>query len=393
MPNQLQDRSAAQADGNVGEPETPTSGTPASTEVVATSSKPEAGLPVLRGTDVSNDLAVRLEVADKLSRSGMIPKHYVGQAGNVLAAQFAADALDIPLFTAFQHLHHVDGKVGQSAELMRALLLRAGYTYQLTTERDAGGIPVAATMTIYNEAGKPYPTERYTLQDAVNADLVRIKDGRPYCRSQAGKKKPWETDTAGMLRARVTSTAARAHTPHILAGFGYVPDELDQIASSTVTVEQVHHQEPAPPSTNTMSAGEQAARAEVQRPGHIPWTADTAARALCAIDPADDGARDKLTRLWFETGLESCRDSVVAGMPFADHWKAAKDAILSRGEPYALDGVTADPELWLTVEPETGEIVDDVVPSATLPDDTTVSDAEIVTDDNAVKQEDGQAVA
>jgi hypothetical protein len=197
-------------------------------------------LPALlsRGTDVVADLDQRMRIAEHLANASMLPSQYRRQPGNVLAAQFAADALGIPLFTAIQKLHFLDGKVGMAAELMRALARREGHRYEMWLEdNDTKAVMV---IHLFGDAEPKAPVE-YTLDEAIKAQLCRRDrtSGEIIARSERGKVLPWEAHTTDMLVARVTSRTIRRHCPEVLQGMSYTEDELQEAARTTPQVVQV----------------------------------------------------------------------------------------------------------------------------------------------------------
>lgn len=292
-----------------------------------------------RGTDVATTLDERIRVADILSQSGMLPDTYRGKPGNVLAAEFAADALQIPLFTAFQHLHNSRGRVGMSAELMRSLMRRAGHRYKLSGDR------TKATMVIHLRGERePEAPVEFTIEDAVAADLVQLHDGKPRARSSKGEKLPWETHTRAMLIARVTSLAARMHCPEVLAGMGYTPDELDEIADSegriTATVQQV-------PTPQQQAPAQPEKPAEPSDPDRVAWTPDTIMAELASVDPADPDLNVELRfrRYWYEVQQDGIHQHVVDGKPIGAHVLAAqKDVRQGRFYAPVVDAEVVDGE-------------------------------------------------
>jgi hypothetical protein len=279
-----------------------------------------------RGSDVAVSLEERLRVAEMLAQAGMLPDTYRGKPGNVLAAQFAADALQIPLFTAFQHLHNVKGRVGLSAELMRSLMRRAGHRYSLSCD----GKRAVMVLHLRGEAQPKDPVE-YTLNHAVQAGLVHIKEGKPWSRSSGGEKLPWEANTDAMLIARVTSKTARMHCPEVLAGMGYTPDELEEAADSqrvTATVTQV----PAAAAVKPVAPSD---------PERMTWTPDDLLLALTKVDPADDNAMATLRRYWTEGKSDGVLDELVDGKPLGKHVLAAQAAV--KGGDFYAPLVDAEP--------------------------------------------------
>jgi hypothetical protein len=188
---------------------------------------PAAQPGTLLGTrcDVPRDLDQMLRLAEIVSRANLLPDHLRGKESNVVAIMIAARALDLPLWQGIQELHMVDGKIGMSANLMRALWLRAGHGFRVverTGER--------AVVEITRKGCDPYEVA-YELQDAVDAGLCQLKDGKPWARSSKGNPLNWEKYTKNMLIARATSTGLREVGSDILLGF-YTPDELSEGAVS-----------------------------------------------------------------------------------------------------------------------------------------------------------------
>lgn len=226
----------------------PITDSPAEQDALAASPEVE-NLPALlsRGTDVATTLDERIRVAEVLSEAGMLPEQYRGKRGNVLAAQFAADALNIPLFTAFQHLHIVKGKVGMSAELMRAMMNRAGIRYTIDSNEDRA----IMVLVLPGRSGQSQPTPpvTFSIDHAITAGLCRRDPAtkKIISRSQSNEVKPWEAHTESMLVARATSKAARMYCPEVLQGMSYTEDELHEAArlDAAPTVVQVSTSSPA----------------------------------------------------------------------------------------------------------------------------------------------------
>lgn len=158
-------------------------------------------------TDVPHDLDQMLRLADVVCRAGLLPQHLRNNPSNVVAIMIASRALDLPLWQGIQELHSVDGKIGMSANLMRALWLRAGHGFRVV-ERTDEHVVVEATR----KGCEPYAVE-YTMDDARTANL-------------AGKGN-WSKYPKQMMVARATSTCLREVGSDILLGF-YTPDELSE---------------------------------------------------------------------------------------------------------------------------------------------------------------------
>lgn len=293
-------------------------------------------LPALlsRGTDVSATLDERIRVAQLLSEAGMLPEQYRNRPGNVLAAQYAADALNIPLFTAFQHLHIVKGKVGMSAELMRSLMRRAGIRYRM----DANDDRAIMTLKMPDET-EWSPAVTFTINAAIHAGLCRrdSKTKAIVSRSASGEVKPWEAHTEAMLVARVTSKTARMLCPEVLQGMSYTEDELQEAArvDARPTVVQV--------TTATPTADTEAA---TPRP-ELPATPRAAMVLLARLTKVDD-MRD----LFRHASRNSWLDEEFGGFPFRSHLVNAQEGLKGKkptayGTPgQCTDTVTHTEHVW-----------------------------------------------
>lgn len=282
-------------------------------EVLAGSPDVE-NLPVLlaRGTDVAATLDERIRVAEVLSEAGMLPQQYRGNRGNVLAVQFAADALNIPLFTAFQHLHIVKGKVGMSAELMRALMRRAGIRYKIDSDTKL------ATMRLKLPDDPDWVTASFTIETAIHAGLCRrdANTGKVVARSNSGEILPWEAHTEALLVARATSKIARMYCPEVLQGMSYTQDELEEATrvNAVPTVVQVPKTEAAP----------------VEVRPEMPSSADQAMVHL--IKTMDI---DHVRELFRHSSRQSWLDAEYGGLPLRAHMVAAQQGLKGKKpKPY-----------------------------------------------------------
>jgi hypothetical protein len=201
---------------------------------------------LLPGSDVDRpgtDVAVRhcdapvalpdmMRLAAELAAADILPGHLRRRPANVLAVMFAAKALDIPIWTAFQSHYLIDGRVGMDATFMRALVMRAGHRFRVLERSDER----AAVEIVRRDDPQPRVTE-FTWADAVDADLTG--------------KQVWQRYPKAMLMARATTIAVRDHTPEVLYASAYTPEELDVAVDDTgnpvtlIPSERVHDAENA----------------------------------------------------------------------------------------------------------------------------------------------------
>lgn len=163
--------------------------------------------------------------AQALARTDMVPKALRGKPDAVFGVVLAARELRIPPMQGLRDINMVDGTPSPSAKLMRELIRRNGHTLELVSAQND---ETEARYRFRRREWEPGRWEEwtYTLDDAVRAGLVAIREGKPHARSQQGKPLPWELHTAAMLRARATSSLAREWFPECLGALMYLPEEL-----------------------------------------------------------------------------------------------------------------------------------------------------------------------
>jgi hypothetical protein len=142
--------------------------------------------------------------------------------GNVLLVFYAAKALDIPVFTALQEAHIINGKVGFSAIIGRALAERAGFDLRTVEENEhrcvmrvwRNGVPLTGP-----DSDPRLPDVDWQLAEAQQAGLV--KDGSN-----------WRKYPRDMLFARCSSRALRRHCAGVTMGLVYSDDEMAEIVQA-----------------------------------------------------------------------------------------------------------------------------------------------------------------
>ena len=155
-------------------------------------------------------LSDQIQKAKLLADSSILPDSYKRQPSNLLWAMELAEALDVSLAQAITGISVIQGKPTMSAEMMRALVLRAGHRFTVTDMTDQ-----AVTVTV---ARKEWPDDvqqfTFTMADAQHAGLA--------------KSATYQKHPKAMLLARATSMACRAVFPDVVSGMGYTPDEIGQ---------------------------------------------------------------------------------------------------------------------------------------------------------------------
>ena len=141
-----------------------------------------------------------------LARSGLVPKALRGRPDDIMVIALAGRELGVPPMAALSRIHVVDGKPTLAAELMVALLQRAGH--ELWVE----GSEKEATASGRRKGSERTQSITWTLADAQKAGVE--------------KKDNWRKYPAAMLRARAISALCRFAFADVLMGYTYVPEEM-----------------------------------------------------------------------------------------------------------------------------------------------------------------------
>ncbi|CAM3538021.1 RecT-like ssDNA binding protein [Tsukamurella ocularis] len=283
--------------------------------------------PDARALAVNAERARMMQLADQA-----LPRQYRGNPAALLVAFEYADSLGIPRIAALTGVHIVDGKPTASADLIGALVRKAGHTLRVQ------GDETYATALIIRADDPEFIPEpiRWDMARARNAGLTG--------------KDVWRKYPGAMLRSRAITEAARMWASEALFGVVYTPEELgapvDDSGSPIIDGEVV------PPT---------------QRPAERPASESTAPTDEHNEAPASSRAKPLVTqeqldttlRLIAEAQTQDDLDAVLktaAGLDFAEHaadlraiWNARAEEL---AKPQDNEGVV-DVE---TVEPEQATI-------------------------------------
>ena len=155
----------------------------------------------------------RIEHAKIVAQSSLIPAEYRGKPADIVWAMDIGDALGVPYTQVMQSMVVARGKMTMSADLMGAVVRRAGHKLRL---REDG--------------------------DSVTADLIRADDpdykftvtwdkGKAQAAGLWGSRGPWQQYPRQMLRARAITEVCRQGASDALAGTVYTPEELEPAAA------------------------------------------------------------------------------------------------------------------------------------------------------------------
>lgn len=178
----------------------------------------------------SQPLDQQINYAKTMAVSNLLPVAYQNHPENVLVALEQGRALGIAPIQAMNQINVIKGKPALSADLIAALVRRAGH--RLRVEGD----DTYAQATVIRADDPDYIPKpvRWDMERAKRAGLL----GNP----------SWQKYPAAMLRARAISEAARAWANDALYGFIYTPEELDNnwLPDSDPDTGEPVHTAPAP---------------------------------------------------------------------------------------------------------------------------------------------------
>lgn len=187
----------------------------------------------------SQPLDQQINYAKAMAVSNLLPVTYQNHPENVLVALAQGQALGIAPIQAMNQINVIKGKPALSADLIAALVRRAGH--RLRVEGD----DTYAQVTIIRADDPDYIPKpvRWDMERAKRAGLL----GNP----------SWQKYPAAMLRARAISEAARAWANDALYGFIYTPEEIDSSwvpdsdPDTGEPVQATQQQEAAPPQSQS----------------------------------------------------------------------------------------------------------------------------------------------
>ncbi len=142
-----------------------------------------------------------------IAKSGLAPKS-VSTPEKILTIALKGRELNLPPMQSLSHIHIIEGRPALSAELMVALVQRAGHKLRVletTSER-------CVVEGVRTDDPEYIARTEFTLDDAGRAGLL----GKP----------AWKHYPAAMLRARAISSLCRFAFADVISGCSYTPEEL-----------------------------------------------------------------------------------------------------------------------------------------------------------------------
>lgn len=150
----------------------------------------------------------RMQYAQALASSNLLPDAYKRQPANVLLAIEMGQALGIKPIAAINGISVIKGKPALSADLMATVVRNAGHKLRIEEK----GMAVKATLI-----RKDDPDFEFTaIWDKAKATLAGLW----------GSKGPWSQYPQQMLRSRAITEVCRQGASECLYGAIYSPEEL-----------------------------------------------------------------------------------------------------------------------------------------------------------------------
>lgn len=169
----------------------------------------------------------RLQHAQAVAQSTLIPDGYRGQPANVLWAMDLADALGIPFPQVIQTMVVMRGRMTMSADIMAAVVRRAGHKLRIREH----GLSVTATLIRQDDPDYEF---------SATWDEAKARQAGLW-----GQRGPWTQYPAQMLRSRAITEVCRQGASDALAGTVYTAEEL-QGDDATTSATPATDTSPAP---------------------------------------------------------------------------------------------------------------------------------------------------
>lgn len=151
----------------------------------------------------------RLQHAQAVAQSSLIPDGYRNQPANVLWAMDLADSLGVPFPQVMQTMVVMRGRMTMSADLMAAIVRRAGHKLRVREQ----GMSVTATLI---------RSDDHDYEFSVTWDEAKARQAGLW-----GQRGPWALYPGQMLRSRAITEVCRQGASDALAGTTYTPEELE----------------------------------------------------------------------------------------------------------------------------------------------------------------------
>jgi len=154
-------------------------------------------------------IANKVEYAQTLAHSNLLPKHFQNNPANLLYAIEFAEALGMKPIHAITSVHVINGKPSASADLIGTMVRRAGHKLRVT-----GDDTYAEAVLIRQDDPDFEFRARWDMAKARTAGLNTAT---------------WKAYPGAMLKARAITEVCRAGAPDALHGIQYSTEELSDL--------------------------------------------------------------------------------------------------------------------------------------------------------------------
>lgn len=186
-----------------------------------------------------------------LAVSQLVPWALQGKPADILIIMMYGRELGMRTIQALGAINVIKGRPSMSAELRVAKTTERGHRVDITCTEcglpfdqgnhrgdgshkyDADWTARQCTVMAVRKDNGRTAVVTYTIEDAVQAGLVQIKDGKPWARSQKGERLPWETATRDMLYHRASDRACKMIAPEVAYGL-YTAEEVENMPAADV---------------------------------------------------------------------------------------------------------------------------------------------------------------
>lgn len=251
---------------------------------------------------VPQDYPSMMDMAGVIARAGLCPQALQGKQNDVAMVLMMGQERGLLPMQSLQNLHVIFGRVSMSAMLIRALVLKHPdcEQFRLTDLKSD-----SASIIVRRKSWPEGVTETltYTVADAKQAGYYDRKDSR------------WPKEPQRMCVARVTSVAAGAHFPEIMAGVLEVSEAEDVAApeqwqavdrSAKRAQEAAQRLKTAADEAQAPAEEEEAVDAEIvdeEAPQPEPGVSERLAEAAEG-DAEEDAAAEEPEKGWLEELME-----------------------------------------------------------------------------------------
>jgi hypothetical protein len=186
--------------------------------------KPKQMIVKQTSNQVATDFKTNWAIAEKLSKSSLLPAEFQEKPENVIIALGMAQKLDLDFFTVAQNLHLIKGRLSWSGSFCKTLIEKTGQYKDLDLiyvgeeGKDNFGCYLEATRIRDNKRIKG---------NTVTVELAK-KEGWWSKKDKYGNEtSKWSTMTSQMLGYRAMAFFARLYTPEALNGVMTSEESMD----------------------------------------------------------------------------------------------------------------------------------------------------------------------